>query len=68
MAVKKAITNVVKGQFQSGFLKFDSANKGVGIAPFHTFDSKVTPDMKTKLQTIEKGLADGTLKTGAESA
>lgn len=68
VAVKKAITNVVKGQFQSGFLKFDAANKGVGIAPFHTFDSKVTPDMKSKLQTIEKGLADGTLKTGAEGA
>lgn len=67
VAVKTAITNVVKSQFQSGFLKFNAANNGVGIAPYHNFDSKVSADMKAKIQSIEKGLADGSLKTGAEN-
>jgi basic membrane protein A and related proteins len=67
VAVKTAITNVVQNKFESGFLKFNAANNGVGIAPYHNFDSKVTADIKAKIQTIEKGLADGTIKTGAEN-
>jgi basic membrane protein A len=68
LAVKSAITDTVKGQFKSGFTRFDASNNGVGIAPFHSYDSKVTSDMKTKLDTIQKQLAAGTLKTGAESS
>ena len=67
VAVKSWITSVVKGNVKSGTDLFDASNGGVGIAPFHNFDSKVTSDEKTKIQQIEKQLADGTLKTGAET-
>ncbi len=67
-AVKSALTNVVKNQFQSGFMKFDAANGGVGIAAYHDYDSKVTADMKSKVDSIQKQLAAGTLKTGAEAS
>jgi basic membrane protein A and related proteins len=68
LAVKQALTTIVNGKFQSGFTKFDAANGGVGIAPFHQYDSRVTADMKAKLADIQKQLAAGTLKTGAESS
>jgi basic membrane protein A len=68
LAVKTALASIVKGQFQSGFSKFDAANGGVGIAPYHGYDSKVTADMKSKIDSIQKQLAAGTLKTGAESS
>ena len=67
VAVKLAISNVVKGNFTPGFETFDAANGGVGIAPYHNYDSKVTADMKAKIADIEKQLASGSLKTGAES-
>ncbi|MDQ6694130.1 MAG: BMP family ABC transporter substrate-binding protein [Chloroflexota bacterium] len=47
----------------------DSSFKGgnntgtVGLAPFHDMDAKVGADVKTKLQSIDAGLKDGTIKT-----
>lgn len=35
----------------------------VGLAPYHDFDSKVPADVKTKIQNIDKGLKDGSIKT-----
>ena len=68
LAVSSALTSIVKNQFQSGFSKFDAANGGVGIAPYHDYDGKVTADMKSKIDAIQKQLAAGTLKTGAETS
>jgi basic membrane protein A and related proteins len=67
LAVKTAITQAVKGQFKSGIQTFDATTGGVGVAPFHNFDSKLTSDQKAKIDTISKGLQDGSIKTGATS-
>jgi basic membrane protein A len=67
LAVKTAITQVVKGQFKSGIQTFDASTSGVGVAPYHQFDSKLTSDQKSKIDTIAKGLKDGSIKTGAET-
>ncbi len=67
LAVKTAITQVVKGQFKGGIQTFDASTDGVGISSFHTFDSKLTSDQKAKIDQVAKGLKDGTIKTGAES-
>lgn len=65
VAVKTAITDMVKSQWPTnGLLNFNAANNGVGISPFHDFDSKVSADLKNKITDIQKKLADGTLKTG----
>jgi basic membrane protein A and related proteins len=66
VAVKSAIADIVKGQFKSGVDTFDATNNGVGAAPYHTFDSKLTSDQKTKIDQIAAGLKDGSIKTGAE--
>ncbi len=67
LAVKTAITQVVKGPFKAGIQIFDASTGGVGAAPYHNFDSKLTSDQKAKIDTISKGLKDGSIKTGAES-
>jgi basic membrane protein A and related proteins len=67
VAVKSWVISVTKGASKSGTTLFDATNDGVGVAPFHNFDSKVTADMKAKLSDIQKQLAAGTLKTGAEA-
>ena len=67
LAVKTAITQVVKDQFKSGIQTFDASSDGVGIAPYHNFESKLTSDQKAKVDSILKGLKDGSIKTGAET-
>ena len=48
----------------NGLLTFDATNAGVGISPFHNYDSQVPADVKTMVADALKKLADGTLKTG----
>jgi len=46
--------------------KFPGGNYfgGAGLAPFHDFDSKVPADVKKELERVDKGLKDGSIKTG----
>jgi basic membrane protein A and related proteins len=67
LAVKTAITNVVQNKFKAGIESFEASGDGVGVAPYHNYDSKLTADQKAKIDAISKGLKDGTIKTGAES-
>jgi basic membrane protein A and related proteins len=36
-------------------------NDGVGIAPFHDFESKVNPDLAADLDTVKAGIIDGSI-------
>lgn len=46
--------------------KFPGGNYfgGAGLAPFHDFDSKIPADVKSELERVDKGLKDGSIKTG----
>ncbi|WP_157559162.1 BMP family lipoprotein [Nocardioides sp. Soil774] len=37
-------------------------NDGVGIAPFHNFESKVNPDLADELDTVKAGIIDGSIE------
>lgn len=37
---------------------------GAGLAPYHDFDSKIPADVKSKIESVDKGLKDGSIKTG----
>ncbi len=63
LAVKTAVANGAKGSFSNGILNFDAKNNGVGFSPFHNFSSQLSAN-GSKLDTIFKGLADGTIQTG----
>lgn len=40
----------------------------IGLAPYHDLDAQVPAEVKAKIQEIDKGLADGTIKTGVSAA
>jgi basic membrane protein A len=67
VAVKAAVTDAAQSHFKSGVRTFDATNNGVGAAPYHNFDSKLSSDQKTKIDQIAAGLKDGSIKTGATS-
>ncbi len=37
-------------------------NDGVGIAPFHSFDSKISDSLQKELDEVKAGIIDGTIK------
>ena len=67
VAVKTAVADAAQGHFKGGVRTFDATNNGVGAAPYHNFDSKLTSDQKAKIDQIAAGLKDGSIKTGATS-
>ena len=65
VAVKTAISDMVKGTWPTTNLAtFDATNKGVGISPYHDWDSKIPSDVKQKITDIETKLGNGSLQTG----
>jgi phosphate/phosphite/phosphonate ABC transporter binding protein len=65
VAVKEAVTRMATGKFEGG-TNFVSTlkNGGLGLAPFYDYDSQVPQEVKDGLAEIEKGIIDGTIKTG----
>ena len=63
-AVYSAIESFAKETFAGGHYVGDATNGGIGYAPFHDTESKVSQDVKNKLDEILKKLGDGSLKTG----
>lgn len=67
VAVTDAVGQVVNGTFEGGTYVGTLANKGVGIAPFHNFDSKVPATLKTQLENLKKGIVDGSVSVDPKS-
>lgn len=57
------IKNAAAGKFTGG-----NVVGPVGLAPYHDLDSQVPAEVKAKIQEIDKGLGDGTIKTGVAPA
>lgn len=64
-SVFNVVQELVDGKFKGGENYVATAkNGGVGLAPFHDFDSQIPADLKKALEDIQKGIIDGTIKTG----
>lgn len=61
VAVEDAIKGVIDGTFAGGTYVGTLENNGVGIAPFHNFDSQVPADLKSKLDDLKAGIIDGSI-------
>jgi basic membrane protein A and related proteins len=61
VAVKNAIKDAVNQQFKGGTYVGTLQNNGVGLAPFHEFDSQVPQSVKDELNTIKQGIVDGSI-------
>jgi basic membrane protein A len=58
---------MVQNSWKSGLLTFDITNDGIGLAPYHDWDSKISADIKAKMADTMAKLKDGSLKTGVGS-
>jgi basic membrane protein A len=62
-AVFAAIKSAQDGSFKGETTLYDAKSEGVGLAPFHDAEADIPADVKTKLDEIQKGLADGSIQT-----
>jgi len=53
--------DVIKGTFSPGLYVGTLANEGVGLAPYHEFDSTIPQALKDKIEELKKGIIDGSV-------
>jgi basic membrane protein A len=61
VGVSDAVLAAGQGNFDATPFVGTLENKGVGLAPFHDFESKVSPDLQGELDTISQGIIDGSI-------
>ncbi len=61
-AVNAATVATVNGKFSNTPYIGTLANDGVGLAPFHSFESKVPAELSTKIDELKAQIIDGTIK------
>ncbi len=64
VAVYEYLKAVVNKTDKAGAITANVKNGGVGLAPFHDWDSKIPADVKAKIQEASDGLKNGTITTG----
>lgn len=62
-AVYAAIARAVKGKLGDRVVHFTLANNGVGLAPYHVADAKVSSEVRGKIHDVMDGLRTGEIKT-----
>ncbi|MFP7696553.1 BMP family lipoprotein [Trueperella sp. LYQ143] len=67
-AVKSVIKDAAEGKFTNSPYVGTLENDGVGIAPFHDFDSKVPAELKSELENLTKQIKSGELKIESPNA
>jgi basic membrane protein A len=58
-AVQKAVEDASGGTFSTKDYLGTLADGGVGLSPFHDFDSKVDPTLKSELDTVKQDIISG---------
>jgi len=61
VGVEDAVNAAGEGQFDNAPFVGTLENDGVGLAPFHDYESKVSPDLQGELDTITQGIIDGSI-------
>jgi len=64
VAVYEYLKTVNGKSDKGGMLTANIKNAGIGLAPFHDWDSKVSDAVKAKVKEATDGLKAGTIKTG----
>ncbi len=63
-AVYNYLKSVKDGSVKAGIMTANLTNGGVGLAPYHDWDSKVPQAVKDKVKEAADGLKSGKLQTG----
>jgi len=61
-SVQKAVEDSSGGTFATKDYIGDLSNGGVGLSPFHDFDSKIDAGLKSELKQIQQDIISGTIK------
>lgn len=56
-----AVKSVVDGTFEGGVITGTLANGGVGLAPYHDFESAVPSELADAIETLKAGIIDGSI-------
>lgn len=62
VSTKEAVVSAGKDEFDPEAYVGTLENDGVGLAPFHDFESKVNPSLQGELDEIKAGIIDGSIK------
>lgn len=62
--VMQVIKQAMDGTFEGGMIVGTLGNDGVGIAPYHTFDSAVPAALKAEVDAIRAGIIAGSINVG----
>ena len=64
VAVYNAIKAAAAGTLKPGIMLSSIKNDGIGLAPYHDWDSKIPQKCKDAVETAKQGLKDGSISTG----
>ena len=64
-AVTTAMKDVKGGSFKGGLYTGTLQNGGVGLAPYHQFDSKIPASLKAQVQQLKQDIISGKVKVGS---
>ncbi len=64
VATYNAIRDFARGTLKPGVRMNNLANKGIGLAPYHDWDSKIPQECKDKVEQAKKDLIAGKITTG----
>jgi basic membrane protein A and related proteins len=68
VGVSDVVSAAGEGEFSAEPYVGTLENDGVGLAPFHDFESKVDPALSDELDTIKQGIIDGEITVESPSA
>jgi len=61
VSVTEAIKESIDGTFSNELYTGTLENGGVGLAPYHDFDSKIPQELKDKIDELKQGIIDGSI-------
>jgi basic membrane protein A len=62
VSVTEAIKEAIEGSFTNDLYVGTLENNGVGLAPYHDFDSQIPQELKDKIDELKQGIIDGSIK------
>ena len=69
VAAKDVVVQAAKSKtFDNTTYVGDLKNEGVGLAPFHDYESKVPSSLQSELDTIKTGIQDGSITVESPGA
>jgi basic membrane protein A len=67
VAIEAALRDVVDGTFRGGAYVGTLRNGGVGLAPFHDYDTEIPVELKQRLSDLAEGISNGSVSLDPSS-